>query len=75
MLRGDGRGVSKAIVTITNGNGMRASVPTNPFGYYRFTVSARTAYLMNTAAKRRNFAPVLFSAAENIEDFDFVSEP
>jgi len=75
MLRGDGRGVSKAIVTITDGNRMRASVLTNPFGYYRFTVSARTAYLMNTAAKRHNFAPVLFSAAENIEDFDFVSEP
>lgn len=75
MLRGDGRGVSKATVTITDANGTRVSALTNPFGYYRFTVSARTAYLMSTSAKRHNFEPVVFSAAENIKDFDFVAEP
>ncbi|MEJ7848342.1 MAG: LamG-like jellyroll fold domain-containing protein [Pyrinomonadaceae bacterium] len=75
MLRGDGRGVSKAIVTISDANGVRTSVLTNPFGYYRFTISARTAYLLNTSAKQHNFAPIVFSAAENIKDFDFVAEP
>lgn len=57
-MSADGRGVSRAPVTLTNANGETRTAITNPFGYYRFEeIPAGEAYVFQARYKRYQFAP------------------
>ena len=57
VVSADGRGVSKAFVTITDERGNTWQTLTNPFGYYRFTnVQVGSGYIINVKAKNMQFA-------------------
>ena len=51
-----GRGISRALVTMTNGNGNNYSAYTNSLGYYLFEeVEVGQTLIFNVQAKRYNF--------------------
>jgi len=54
----NGRGVSKAIVTLTEANGNVRYAVTNPFGYFRFDqIKVGDIYTLNAKHKRYIFTP------------------
>lgn len=67
----NGRGVSRANVTITDAQGNPRRAITNAFGYYRFDeVSVGQTYVIEAASKKYTFAPqVVF--VENDMNVDF----
>jgi len=55
VLTADGRGVSKAFITLTDPAGESRSAVTNPFGYYRFeNLPVGQAYILTVRSKRYN---------------------
>jgi len=74
VLRTDGRGVSKARLTITDQNGEVRSALTNPFGYYRFDdIAAGEIYVISVSHKQYRFDSKVINASENLSDVDFIA--
>ncbi|MDQ6785902.1 MAG: carboxypeptidase-like regulatory domain-containing protein [Acidobacteriota bacterium] len=73
-----GRGIGRARVILTDGSGVRRSVTTNPFGYYRFTdVPAGNTYIFSVSHKSYQFSQptqVVF-ADEERGDVNFEALP
>ncbi len=71
----DGRGISKAIVTLTGFDGESVSLKTNAFGYFRFDeVESGATYLLSVKHKRHNFAPRTITVLEDVWDLNVVAE-
>lgn len=75
----NGRGVSRARITVTNASsGVSSTVLTNPFGYYRIEdLGVSEVYLMTIRHKRYSFADDsrVFTLNEDLAGFDFVANP
>lgn len=70
-----GRGLGNAFVVMTNQNGERVSVRTNPFGYYRFTeVQSGETYVFSVASKRYQFATQVVNIAEDLDGLNFFAQ-
>lgn len=73
----NGRGISKARVTITDAaSGETQTALTNAFGYYRFEeIAAGQSYILEAAHKRYQFAPRVLNVLDEITDADLIAEP
>jgi hypothetical protein len=70
-----GRGVSRALVTLTGSNGETRTALTNGFGYYRFAdVAAGDTYVLNVVSKRYQFTAQVISVTEETSELNFVAE-
>jgi uncharacterized repeat protein (TIGR01451 family) len=72
----DGRGVFKAIVTMTDANGSVHTAITNPFGYYRFDdVPVGTTVIISVSSKNYTFevSTRVISVTDELTDINFVS--
>jgi parallel beta-helix repeat protein len=75
VLYANGRGVARAIVSLTNTSGATRTAMTNSFGYYRFEdVAAGETYVFNVTAKRLSFAPLALNLTEEIESLNFTAQ-
>lgn len=68
-----GRGITKALVTITDGSGNTRTATTNPFGFYRFTDVAIGGYVISVSAKNRQFAPQFITFNGETNNLNFVA--
>lgn len=76
VLTATGRGVGKALVVMTDANGIERYAMTNPFGYYRFAdTPAGATYTFSVRHKRLTFAPRAATLAGDVENFDFTANP
>lgn len=76
ILSANGTGINNATVTLTLQNGETLTTRTGSFGYYAFEeIEAGQTVNVSVSAKRRNFAPRIFSVSENISDADFTELP
>ena len=72
---GGRRGVSGAVVSLTDQNGNTRTVVTNLFGYYQFEeVAAGETYIFNVSSKQYQFAPQVVSINEDMSDLDFTAQ-
>jgi hypothetical protein len=78
VLTINGGGISRAFVSITDGNGVVRSTMTNPFGYYRFSsVEVGNTYIISVASKEYQFSQptqILF-VSEEFTGLNFVALP
>lgn len=75
VLSSENRGVSGALVYLTDQNGTTRTARTNAFGYYRFhDVGAGAIYVFNVWSKRYTFQPQVVTLNEEIENLDFTAE-
>lgn len=73
-----GRGISKAVVTLTDPDGATHYALTNPFGYYRFVdVESGLAYVFRVSAKNHTFAQpvVIRTINDDVTGLDFIADP
>jgi len=71
----NGRGVSRARLTLIDQNGHDSTVTTNPFGYYRFSdVSAGRSYVLSVFSKSFLFprSSRVIQVDDELTDLDFV---
>ena len=74
VLDTNGRGVSRAVVNMTDATGAVRTGLTNPFGYYRFeNVRAGDAYIFEVRHKSHTFAPQVLVLTDELSDFDFIA--
>ena len=70
-----GRGLTNAVVTLTDQNGNVRSTRTSSFGYYRFDeVAAGQIYVVAIKSKRFQFAPQVVSITEDVSELNFYSD-
>ena len=75
ILTGDGRGVSRAQVTLTNANGMTRIITSNSFGYYNFDgVAAGQTIIISVTAKRYIFGAQVVSISGDLTGLDFTAQ-
>ena len=74
ILSSSGRGVSKAVVKLTDIDGnVRYSV-TNPFGYYRFTqVPTGNGYIVNIETKRMQFPTLFIDVTQELNNLNITA--
>jgi uncharacterized delta-60 repeat protein len=69
----DGRGLSNAIVYLTNTAGITRTTRTSSFGYYRFEeIESGQSVVLGVSSKRYQFEPRVLSISEELTDVDFV---
>jgi hypothetical protein len=69
-----GRGVNRAMITMTDGSGATQTVLTNPLGYYRFKeVPTGAIYVFEVRSKQYTFAPKILSIVKDMNDLDFIA--
>ncbi|HQU82835.1 MAG TPA: choice-of-anchor Q domain-containing protein, partial [Pyrinomonadaceae bacterium] len=72
VLTADGRGISRALVTMTDANGNTKSMRTNSFGYFKFEdVHTGETYVFHVLTKGYNFTPQIVTVNENISELNF----
>lgn len=73
IIRADGVGISKAIVTLTDQSGNIRLVRSNSFGFYNFEeVNVGQTYTLTVTSKKHVFSPRLLNLTEAVSDFDFI---
>ena len=71
----DGRGLTNAIVTLTDATGETRTARTTAFGYYRFDdVGAGQTYIVAINSKRFVFTPQVVTITENINNLNFTAQ-
>ncbi len=71
-----GYGVSKAVVSITDGGGNTRLALTSSFGYYRFdNVATGATYTIAVSTKRYSFTPQMVLVNDNLTNVNFVAAP
>jgi CSLREA domain-containing protein len=71
VLTPAGRGVSGALVSMTDGRGSTRTARANSFGFYRFeTVAAGETYIFEVAVKRRRAASQIVSVTDEITELN-----
>jgi uncharacterized delta-60 repeat protein len=74
VLSPTGRGISGAIVYLTDQNGETRTARTNAFGYYHFAdLSAGETFVFNVFSKRYNFAPRVLTINEETSELNFTA--
>ncbi|MBS1797652.1 MAG: carboxypeptidase regulatory-like domain-containing protein [Acidobacteria bacterium] len=72
ILAPDGRGLSNAIVALTNADGQSISVRSNSFGHYRFDeLASGQTVTVNVSSKGYVFDPQVINLSDNLEDLNF----
>lgn len=62
-----GRGVSRAIVSLTDGAGRTKTSPTNTFGYFQISgIRAGSACILSVASRRMTFPPLFLLLEDNV---------
>jgi hypothetical protein len=75
VLSSVGRGLSKALVTLTNSSGETFTTMTNNFGYYQFSdVSPGQTVILSVSSKRYEFAPKVLNVGEDLYELDFMPQ-
>lgn len=70
------KGVGRARVSITDGNGVTRITSTNAFGTYRFRdVIVGDSYTFDVKAKRYTFAPQIINISQDINNLNFAEKP
>lgn len=76
IIDANGRGVSKAQVTMVNPEGVVVYAVTNPFGYYRFAdVQVGLNYTVSVEHKRFQFASQAVTVTEETNELNFTAQP
>ncbi|HEX8247288.1 MAG TPA: Calx-beta domain-containing protein [Pyrinomonadaceae bacterium] len=71
----NGRGISKARVSITDQNGAERVALTNQFGYYRFeAVASGAAYVVNAVHKNHQFTSQFITVLEETDEVNFTAQ-
>ena len=76
VLTADGRGIGKALVTMSGTGGTVQRALTNPFGYYRFdNVAAGTTVLISVSSKSHTFevGTRVISVSDELMDVNFIA--
>ncbi len=74
VLVSGGRGLTNAIVTLTDARGNRRTARTTAFGYFHFSeVEAGQTVIVAVASKRYKFAPQVLSISDNLADLTFTA--
>ncbi len=72
VITAGGRGLVRAIVTVSDSSGEMRSVLTGSFGYYRFeNVPVGNTYIFEVKCKKYLFAPQVVTVSEDITDLNF----
>ena len=75
VLVAGGRGLSNAIVYLTDQSGATRFARTTAFGYYRFDdVAAGQTYIVSIRSKRYYFAPQVITVNEDIKNLNFAAQ-
>ena len=70
----NGRGIPRALVSITDASGQVLYARTNMFGYFRFEdVGVGETYIFNAYSKRYTFATQVLSVDDNIKGLNFTA--
>ncbi len=73
VLTADERGLSNAIVSLTDENGITRTMRTSSFGYYCFEeIEAGQTVVINVRSKQLQFAPRVLTVNEDLADVDFL---
>jgi len=76
VLTSEGRGVSKARVTLTDSGGNIVYAMTSSFGYYRFVnVAAGQTYVIAVTSKQYQFTPRVIQVSDELTGIDFIADP
>ena len=76
VLNSAGRGVSGALVIITDPDGSSRYASTNSFGYYRLAdVMSGRSYVVSVQSKRYRFTPQILTLDQNVDEFNFIANP
>ena len=76
VTSGEGRGIFRARVYLTDATGETRTALTGSFGYYRFDeVPAGQTYTLSVSHKRHTFAPQVLTVTEDINDLNFMAQP
>ncbi len=76
VLTAEGRPVSKALMMMTDAQGIVRYALTNPFGYYRFDdVAAGSTIVLTAQHKRYQFEPHVLQVQEELNNFDLTASP
>ncbi len=76
VFGGNGRGLAKARLVLTDTNGNSRYTTTNPFGYYRFAeVESGQVYIVNVVSKKYQFSPQVLTVNESLEGINFFPNP
>ena len=74
VLTANGRGISGAVVVLTDQNGTTRTARTSAFGHFRFEeVEAGQTYVVTVVSKHYQFAPQVISVSEDITDLNFMA--
>ncbi len=69
----DGHGLRNATVSITDSQGVRRTVTTSSFGFYRFDdVATGDVYMIRIASRLYRFAPLTLQVTDTLINLDFV---
>ena len=77
VLTARGRGISRAIVTVTDAQGETRTALTNQFGYYRLTdISPGETYILSVKSKRYIFAQrtQVLNVSQAVDDINFIAD-
>ncbi len=77
VIAANGRGIPRALVTLTTGDGEQRTAITNHFGYYRFLdITAGDFVILGVTAKNRRFASptMAFIVNEDLAQVDFTAD-
>jgi hypothetical protein len=74
ILTADSKGLSGAIVKLTDENGAVRTVRSSSFGTFQFDeVEAGQNYILSVSSKRFQFTPRVISVSDNVEDLNLTA--
>jgi len=69
------RGVSNAVVQLTNQKGETQTARANFFGYYSFRdLVAGETHIINVSSKRYQFTPQVVNLTEDLDELNFTAQ-
>lgn len=75
VLTAKGAGLSNAIITLTDSQGVSRSLKIATFGNYRFeNVAAGETYTLSVTAKKYQFSPQVVSVSDDVTDLNFIAQ-
>ncbi|MFM9905532.1 MAG: Ig-like domain-containing protein [Pyrinomonadaceae bacterium] len=75
VLTPSGRGLTNAVVVITDSKGIARRVKTGPLGTYRFDdIEVGQTYIISVNSRRFSFIPKVLAVTDELTDVDFTAE-
>ncbi len=76
VLVAGGRGLSNALIYLTDQSGETRIARTSAFGYYHFDdLAAGQTVIMSVVSKHYQFTPQVVNVTENLSELNFVNQP